>query len=298
MTTHHARALSATRDFDGVRALDAVDLDVGAGQLVGLLGPNGAGKTTLLNLLTGLRRPTSGRVELFGGDPREAGNRRRLGVTPQQTGVPETLRVGEIVDFVGRHYANPAPVGDVLERFGLEGLERRQSGGLSGGQQRRLAVALTFVGRPDLVVLDEPTAGLDVEARHVLWEALREYHREGGTMLLTSHYMEEVEALAQRVVVIGGGRVLADGDPDDIRARVGTHTVGFRAETPPPDLPGITRREHDGNRVRLLTGDSDRLVRDLVASGTEFHDLEVTTASLEEAFMSLTSGDEPTRRES
>lgn len=289
------RALSVTRDFTSVRALDAVDLDVDAGQLVGLLGPNGAGKTTLLNLLTGLRRPTSGRVELFGGDPREARNRRRLGVTPQRTGMPETLRVGEIVDFVGRHYANPAPTGEILERFGLDGLERRQSGGLSGGQQRRLTVALTFVGRPDLVVLDEPTTGLDVDARHALWEALREYHREGGTMLLTSHYLEEVEALAQRVVVIDGGRVLADGSPADIKSRVGAHTVGFRAETL-PDLPGVTRQEYDGDRVKLLTGDSDRLVRELVTSGTEFHDLEVAAASLEEAFMSLTSGDQPDRR--
>jgi len=213
-----ARTVNATRSYGPVIALDGVSLDVPAGQLLGLLGPNGAGKTTLLQLLAGLRRPTSGTVEIFGGDPREASRRRRLGSTPQETGLPPTLRVQEVVDFVAGHFDHPVPTGELLEQFGLTGLNRRQTGGLSGGQKRRLAVAVAFVGRPDLVLLDEPTTGLDVEARHGLWDAVRVYHRGGGTVVLTSHYLQEVEALAERVVVIDQGQVRADGTLAQVRS--------------------------------------------------------------------------------
>jgi ABC-2 type transport system ATP-binding protein len=265
-----------------------VSLSVAAGELVGLLGPNGAGKTTLLNLLTGVRRPTSGRVELFGGDPTRAENRRRIGVTPQETGLPATLRVGECVDLVAAHFPDPLPRGELLERFGLADLARRQTGGLSGGQRRRLAVALAFVGRPRLVFLDEPTTGLDVSARHALWEGIRAFHADGGTVLLTSHYLEEIEALAQRVVVLGEGRVLADDTVDAIRSRVGVRRVSLRA-TDLPALAGVLHESHVDGRTDLLTTDADQLVRDLVAKGVAFNDLEVRPTSLEEAFLTLTA---------
>ena len=244
MTDLLARACDVTRDFDGTRALDGVNLDVHAGQIVGLLGPNGAGKTTLLSLLLGLRRPTSGRVELFGGDPRDPARRRSLGSTPQETGLPATLRVGEVVEFVARHYPDPLPIGELLDRFGLDGLQRRQTGGLSGGQRRRLAVALAFVGRPRLVVLDEPTTGLDVDARRTLWEGVRTFHDSGGTVLLTSHYLEEVEALAERVVVIDEGRVVTDESLDAVRAG-STCAASACAAGPPP-----TCRASSGTRAR------------------------------------------------
>ncbi len=284
MTDVLARAVGVTRRYGATVALDRVDLDVQAGSLVGLLGPNGAGKSTLLQLLTGLRRPTAGRVELFGRPPTDARARSELGVTPQETGLPATLRVGEVVDFVGRHFPDPEPTGALLERFGLTGLERRQTGGLSGGQKRRLAVALAFVGRPRLVVLDEPTTGLDVEARRALWEGMRDYHAGGGTVLLTSHYLEEVEALAQRVVVIGSGRVLADGGLAAVRGAVARSTVSFTAPTA-PDLPGLVRQ---GDRYVAHSPDADALVRALVLGGTPFADLQVRPASLEEAFLALT----------
>jgi len=283
-----ARTVQATRSYGPVIALDGVSLDVPAGQLLGLLGPNGAGKTTLLQLFAGLRRPTSGTVELFGGDPRDAARRRRLGCTPQETGLPPTLRVHEIVEFVAGHFDHPVPTGELLEQFGLTGLERRQSGGLSGGQKRRLAVAVAFAGRPDLVLLDEPTTGLDVEARHALWDAVRRYHQEGGTVVLTSHYLEEVEALAERVVVIDQGRVRADGTIAEVRSLVPARRVGLRAPDL-PDLAGVERSSREGERYELWTADSDSLVRQLVTTGTPFHDLEVATASLEEAFLALTS---------
>jgi len=283
-----AQTFSVGRTYRSVNALHDVSLSVAAGELVGLLGPNGAGKTTLLNLLTGVRRPTSGRVELFGGDPTRAENRRRIGVTPQETGLPATLRVGECVDLVAAHFPDPLPRMELLDRFGLADLARRQTGGLSGGQRRRLAVALAFVGRPSLVFLDEPTTGLDVSARHALWEGIRAFHADGGTVLLTSHYLEEIEALAKRVVVLGEGRVLADDTVDAIRARVGVRRVSLRVRELPL-LPGVLRGSHVDGRTDLLTTDADQLVRDLVAKGVAFNDLEVRPTSLEEAFLTLTA---------
>ena len=287
-----ARAHQLTRRYGEVLALDRVDLTVRAGELVGLLGPNGAGKSTLLNLLVGLRRPTAGRVELFGSDPRDPSSRRRIGVTPQETGLPGTLRVGEVVDFVAAHFPDPVPRAELLDRFGLGDQVKRQTGGLSGGQRRRLAVALAFVGRPRLIVLDEPTTGLDVEARHTLWEAIRGFHAEGGTVLLSSHYLEEVEALAQRAVVIGRGRVLADDTVDAIRGIVGVRRVSLVAEDLPA-LPGVVTTERADGRTHLLTTDADQLVRALVAAGVPFRDLEVRPTSLEEAFLAITADARP-----
>lgn len=284
-----ARAVDATRRYGDVVALDRVNLDVHAGELVGLLGPNGAGKSTLVSLLTGVRRPTAGRVELCGGDPRSPATRRFLGVTPQETGLPAALRVGEVVDFVRAHFPDPLGRDEVLARFDLTDLARRQTGGLSGGQKRRVAVALAFVGRPRIVFLDEPTTGLDVAARHALWDGIREFHAGGGTVVLTSHYLEEVEALASRVVVVGGGRVLADDSVAAVRGLVAIRRVSLTAAVPLPDLPGVVGVERDGDRTHLLTPDADRLVRDLVARDVPFRDLEVRPTSLEEAFLTLTA---------
>ena len=283
-----ARAVDVSRRYGDVLALDRVCLDVNPGEIVGLLGPNGAGKSTLLNLLAGLRHPTQGRVELFGGDPRDPARRRRLGVTPQETGLPSTLRVAEVVDFVAKHFADPVPTKELLERFGLSEVARRQTGGLSGGQKRRLAVALAFVGRPRLVLLDEPTTGLDVTARRALWEAIREFPGKDSAVLLTSHYLEEIEALAGRVVVIGSGRVLADDTLASVRDLVALRRVSMLAAELPP-LHGVVTQQRDNGRVELMTADSDSLVRQLVSSGAPFRELEIHAASLEEAFLTLTS---------
>ncbi|GAA0816273.1 ABC transporter ATP-binding protein [Spirilliplanes yamanashiensis] len=284
-----ARAEKVSKRYGDTTAVDGVSLDVAAGELVGLLGPNGAGKSTLVQLFTGQRRPTGGRVELCGGDPRDPAHRRRLGVTPQETGLPQTLRVGEVVDFVARHYADPLGRAELLTRFGLDDLVRRQTGGLSGGQKRRLAVALAFVGRPQIVFLDEPTTGLDVEARRALWDAVRAFHADGGTVVLTSHYLEEIEALATRAVVVGGGRVLADDTVDAVRGSVGRRRVSLTVAGGVPELPGVLAVETEGDRTHLYTADADRTVRDLVAARVPFHDLEVRPTSLEEAFLTLTA---------
>jgi ABC-2 type transport system ATP-binding protein len=283
-----ARTVEVTRRYGDELALAGVSLEVRSGEVVGLLGPNGAGKSTLLNLLTGLRRPTSGVVELFGGDPRRPVHRRQIGVTPQETGLPPTLRVGECVDYVAAHFADPVDRAELLKRFGLAEFARRQTGGLSGGQKRRLAVALAFVGRPRLVFLDEPTTGLDVEARRGLWEGIRSFHAEGGTVVLSSHYLEEIEALAQRVVVLGSGRVLADDTVAAVRGLVNVRRVSLVAHRL-PTLDGVVATEQSEGRTHLMTADADQLVRDLVTGGAEFSGLEIRPASLEEAFLSLTT---------
>jgi ABC-2 type transport system ATP-binding protein len=282
-----------TRRYGSVTALDDVSLRIGAGEMVGLLGPNGAGKSTLLALVSGLRRPDAGTVRLFGADPRDPAARTALGTTPQETGLPETLRVGEVVDLVAGHYTAPMPREEVLERFGLTDLARRQTGGLSGGQRRRLAVALSLVGRPRLVLLDEPTTGLDVEARHILWQALRDYQADGATVVVTSHYLEEIEALARRVVVIGAGRVLVDDDLPTVLSMAAARRVLL--EVPAEDeprlaaLPGVLDTRREGRRSVLLAADADSVVRALVHADVPFRDLEVRGASLEEAFLALTA---------
>jgi len=284
-----AEAIDVSRSYGAVRAVDRVSMRVEAGDTVALLGPNGAGKTTLINLLTGIRRPGSGRVTMCGGDPRDPRSRRWLGVTPQETGLPETLRVREVVAFVAAHFPDPVPTGELLDRFGLGDVAGRQTGGLSGGQKRRLAVALAFVGRPRIVVLDEPTTGLDVQARRSLWDGIRAFHDEGGTVLLSSHNLEEAEALARRVVVLGDGRVLTDDVVGTVRDMIGTRRVSLTVADLPGDLPTVVSRERVDGRTHLLTTDADALVRVLVQRRVGFTDLEVRPASLEEAFLALTN---------
>jgi ABC-2 type transport system ATP-binding protein len=294
-----------TRRFGDVVALDDVSLDVGPGELVGLLGPNGAGKSTLLSLVSGQRRPDRGTVRLLGGDPRDAASRIGLGITPQETGLPPTLRVGEVVDFVGGHFPAPVPTGELLDRFGLTEMARKQTGALSGGQKRRLAVALSLVGNPRVVLLDEPTTGLDVGARQALWDAIRAYHADGGTVLLTSHYLEEVQALAERVVVIDHGVVRADDSLGAILRRVALRRVVLTCADDLSAWPGVARAEavaptagsDGGTRQSLFTPDADALVRALVRADVDFRDLEIRGASLEEAFAEMVDADVPVRLE-
>jgi len=279
-----------TRRFGEIVAVDDLSLEIDPGQIVGLLGPNGAGKSTVLSLVQGLRRPTSGRVRLFGGDPADHRTRALLGSTPQETALPATLRVREVIDFVARHYSDPVPVEELAGEFGLGDLLGRQTGALSGGQRRRVSVALAFAGRPRLVLLDEPTTGLDVNARADLWQAVRRQHEAGATVVLTSHYLDEIEALADRVVVIDRGSVLADDSLAGVLSRVGTRVVRLRSARI-ADIAGLPSvhhlTEHEGEAT-LTVSDSDRFVTDLVHSELPFQDLAVRGASLEEAFLSLT----------
>lgn len=283
-----ARLRGVRKRFASTEALKGIDLDVHAGGVVALLGPNGAGKTTAISLLSGLRTADEGTVELFGGDPRDPRTRQRLGVTPQDTGFPEQLKVSEIIALVRAHYPDPLPAEELLERLEIGHLADRQTGGLSGGERRRLAVALAFAGNPRLLILDEPTTGLDVDARRALWAVVRDFVAIDGTVLLTTHYLEEAEALADEVVVIDQGTVIARGSVDAIKEQVQVTRVRLRVVDELPDLPGVVEHERQRETTTLLTTDADELVRALVRSDVTFSKLEVTPVSLEDAFLVLT----------
>ncbi|MFT3798683.1 ABC transporter ATP-binding protein [Microbacterium sp.] len=281
-----------TKRFGDTVALDGVTLDIHAGECVGLLGPNGAGKTTLLTLVEGLRMPTSGTVRLFGDDPRDPAARTRLGSTPQATALPDALRVREVLDVVAAHYPRAASRDAIAAEFGLGPFLARQCGALSGGEQRRVALALAFVGDPDLVLLDEPTTGLDVDARRALWDAVRARNRSGTAVVVTSHHLEEIEQLAERVVVIDHGVVRTDDTLSAVVAGVSRRRVTLRGASA-DDVraldPAATVTE-DGGAVTAVVADSDALVRALVQHGTPFTDLAVRGATLEEAFLTITKG--------
>jgi len=281
--TPAAELRGVAKRYGATVALDEVDLVVPRGGVLALLGPNGAGKSTALALLLGLRRPDAGWARLGGSDPRLPRARRGVGVTPQEIAMPPTLRAEEALELVRRHYPAPLAAAELVERFGLLPLLRRQCGGLSGGERRLVAVALAFAGAPHLVVLDEPSAGLDAAARLRVWEAIRAHAGAGGTVLLTTHQLAEADALADRVVVLDRGRVVAAAALDEIKARAGLTSVAFRANGPLP-LDGAVR---DGERVRFAVRDAGLLVARLVRAGVSLEGLEVRPLTLEEALAQL-----------
>ena len=217
-----AELIAVTKRYGTTTALAGIDLTIRAGELVALLGANGAGKTTVVRTLLGLVKPTSGEALVFGLDPRSTASRIRVGAMLQIGRVPETLRVREHIHLFSSYYPNALPMQEVIEAAGLTGLERRKYGELSGGQQKRVLFALAICGNPDLLILDEPTVGLDVEARRALWKQIRAFVARGRSVLLTTHYLAEAEALANRVVVVGKGVVVAEGTPAEIKGESAT----------------------------------------------------------------------------
>jgi ABC-2 type transport system ATP-binding protein len=284
-----ASLAAVSKSFGAVRALDRVDLELRPGEILALLGPNGAGKSTAVSLLLGLRRPDSGRVLLHERDPRDPEARRRVGVVLQDVGFPLSLRVREAVNFVRTHFPNSPPADAVLERAGIAELSDRVALGLSGGQQRRLAVALALAGRPRTLFLDEPTAGMDAPARRALLREMGVFAAEGGAVLLTTQQLAEAEEVASRVVLLVEGRIFLEGTVPEIRARAGLAKVTVRAAEL-PRLPSVGSVESNLDRHVVYVEDADAYVAELVRSGVPFRELEVTQVSLEDAFVTLTSG--------
>jgi ABC-2 type transport system ATP-binding protein len=282
---------AVSKNYGTVRALLGVNFHIRAGEVVSLLGPNGAGKTTVVKLLLGLIQPNSGGVRVFGGDPINPENRLRTGAMLQVGRVPETLRVREHIDLFSSYYAKPMPVAEVLAAAGLEKLSDRKFGELSGGQKQRVLFALAICGDPDLLFLDEPTVGLDVEARRMLWDEIRRMVERGKTVLLTTHYLQEADALADRIAVINRGEIIAEGTPAEIKAQTGgkkircmtTLSIGALRE-----IPGVREVRQDREAVEIHAGEAESVIRELFARDANVSGLEITSAGLEEAFLALT----------
>ncbi|MCX4822721.1 ABC transporter ATP-binding protein [Streptomyces sp. NBC_01142] len=282
----------AAKAFGAVRAVDGIDLDIRRGETVALLGRNGAGKSTAISLMLGLNDPDSGRVRLFGHAPGQAVTAGRVGAMLQDGRPIPRVTVRELVTFVAHTYPRPLPVAEALELAGLTELADRRADKLSGGQVQRVRFAVALAGNPELIVLDEPTAALDVEARHAFWHSMRGYARHGNTVLFSTHYLEEADDNADRIVVVDHGRIVADGTSDELKRAAGGNLVSFdlagRGTEGLGLLPGVVSVEIREDRARLRTDDSDATVMAL-AGLDAIRGLEVAPVSLDDAFLALTS---------
>ncbi|WP_101927437.1 MULTISPECIES: ABC transporter ATP-binding protein [Luteimonas] len=287
-----ARLRGVSRTRGRVRALDGIDLALPPGQVTALLGVNGAGKTTAIEILLGLQPADGGEVTLFDRPPSDAGVRRRVGVMLQQAQLPERLQVGELLALTRSWYPDPRSVADCVALAGLEGLLGRRYGRLSGGQQRRVQFALALCGRPRLLFLDEPTTGLDIGARQQVWRAIRQLVADGVGILLTTHYLEEAEALADRVVVLDAGRVRADGSVAEVRAQVAQRRIRCTTEVPADRVatwPGVRSAARVDGQLVVVAEQVEVVLRRLLAEDAALADLDVQRAGLAEAFVAMTA---------
>jgi ABC-2 type transport system ATP-binding protein len=287
-----AQLIDATKNYGAVEALKGVTLDIELGDVVAMLGPNGAGKTTSISLLLGLRKPTSGKALLFALDPTHLDARSRVGVMLQESGIPAMLKVREIVDLFRSYYPKPMASDRAIAMAGLEEKAGALVKELSGGQRQRLYFALAVCGDPEVLFLDEPTVGMDVEGRRSFIERIAEFANMGRTVVLTTHYLEEADQLAKRVIVIDRGVVIADASPQEIKSKVAGKRVRFTAPAlVDKDLEGlpITTSTITAHTAQLLTNQPEAVLRELFRRGIEITDLEVSGADLEDAFISLTT---------
>jgi ABC-2 type transport system ATP-binding protein len=294
-TTHGgavlARLAGVHKRYGKVQALRGVDLELRGGELLALLGPNGAGKTTAIALLLGLLRADGGTVELFGCDPQDIAARRNIGVMLQDASLPPTLKVGELLRLTASYYPAPRGVAESAELAGVADLLRRPYAKLSGGQQRRVQFALALCGRPRLLFLDEPTVGMDIQARQKLWSAIRALVADGCAVVLTTHYLEEAEALASRVCVMAHGRIISEGSVDALRARVALKRVRCSSRLDVATVaawPEVVEARTEGERLWMSTMHAEALLRRLLAADPALSDLELQAAGLAEAFTELT----------
>ncbi|HZX72348.1 MAG TPA: ABC transporter ATP-binding protein [Rhodanobacter sp.] len=286
-----ARLDGAVKRYGRLVALDGAELQLRRGELLALLGPNGAGKSTAISLLLGLIRAEAGSVELFGQDPQRIQARRRIGVMLQNAELPPTLRVGELLRLTASYYPAPRALAETAELAGIADLLKRPYAKLSGGQQRRVQFALALCGRPELLFLDEPTVGMDIEARQKLWAAIRQLIAEGCSVLLTTHYLEEAEALADRVCVMAHGRMIHEGTVEELRARVALKRIRCLSALPIDTVrswPQVSEVRRENERLHISTAEAEAVVRRLLEADPQLAGLEVQRAGLAEAFTELT----------
>ena len=284
------------KSYGQVKAVRGVDLAIGPGETVAILGPNGAGKSTTIDMLLGLARPDAGRVTLFNSEPAEAVAAGRVGGMLQTGTLIDGLTVRELVSMVASFYPRPLSVDEVLETTGTTGFASQRTTKLSGGQTQRVRFALALVANPDLLVLDEPTAALDVEGRRDFWGSMRAVASSGKTVLFATHYLEEADTYADRIVLMARGRIVADGPATEIKAKASGRTIRATLPDAPLDqltgLPGVTSAERRGEAVVLACGDSDAALWALHSAFPGAHHIEVRGAGLEEAFLELVADDE------
>jgi len=282
------------KSFGQVRAVQGVDLGIVPGEIVALLGPNGAGKTSTIDVILGLSQPTAGSVSVYGMAPRNAINRGLVSAVLQTGGLLSDLTVGETVAYTASLFARSKPAAEVLGRAGITAIADRRVGKCSGGEKQRLRFAMALLPDPELLILDEPTTGMDVEGRRSFWSAIRQDAEEGRTVLFATHYLEEADAYADRIILLRHGRIVADGTAAEVKALAAGRTV--RATLPDADqaalagLPGSDSVEVRGDTVLVQASDSDAVARYLLTS-TRARDLEITARGIEEAFLALTGDD-------
>jgi ABC-2 type transport system ATP-binding protein len=287
-----ARLEGAHKRFGNVAALDGLDLEVNRGELLALLGPNGAGKSTAISLLLGLHTPDKGSARLFGEDPHSIDARRRIGVMMQEINLPVVMRPRELIAQTASYYPSPYEVSAVIKRLGIEKLADRPYGKLSGGQKRQAQFGMAIAGRPELLFLDEPTVGLDVLAREALWKVVRDLLHEGCSIVLTTHYIEEAEALANRVAVVNHGKLVASGTVDQIRAYVTRKSILCRTALPPATIrawPEVLQVSEESGRQHIVTRNAEAALRLLLAADAQVSDIEVRSAGLAQAFAEITT---------
>lgn len=283
---------SVVKRYGETQALRGLDLTLRRGEVVALLGPNGAGKTTAVRLLLGLIAPNAGKVRVLGRDPRAAGARTRIGALLQVARVPEALTVREHLDLFRSYYPRPLAAAEVIRRAGLQGIENRRFGDLSGGQKQRALFGLAICGDPDLVFLDEPTVGMDLPSRRQLWEEIRRLAAAGKSVLLTTHYLEEADTLASRIVVIDQGRLLREGTPAEIKHGVCGRRIRCITRLAPEHLralPSVISTHQDRDAVVIYAEHPEQVLRHLLLADESLQGLEVSAAPLEDAFLALTA---------
>lgn len=302
MNTTPAIQLTGLRKaYGAITAVDGVDLSVAPGEVVALLGPNGAGKSTTIDLALGLARPTAGTAELFGADPLRAIRAGRVGAMLQGGALLPTLTVAESVALVAAAHRHPLSVAEALDRARCTEIAKQRVSKLSGGQMQRARFAVAVVSNPDLLFLDEPTAAMDVEARRTFWLSMREFTEQGRTVVFATHYLDEADTYADRIVMLARGRVVADGSPAEVKAVVAGRRIraaaGFEwtpiVEAELAALPGVRSVEHRAGQLALVSDDSDSTLRALLATHDDIHDIEVTAHTMDEAFLALTEAHEP-----
>jgi ABC-2 type transport system ATP-binding protein len=285
-----------SKHYGQVKAVNELSLEIPQGRTIAFLGPNGAGKSTSIDMLLGLRRPTSGKVHVFGKSPRDAITAGHVGAMLQSGGLLSDVSVGELITLMTKLHPRPLPVDEVLKRANIADIADRKANKLSGGQTQRVRFAIAIAGDSDLIVLDEPTTGMDVENRQIFWETMKVEAQRGKTILFATHYLDEADQIADQVIVINKGRLLASGTAAEIKARAGFQRISFRLAGVTRDqllmLPSVVSLEVINDRVHIQTSDSDKTFYSILDAGLRPEEIEITALGLEQAFVAITKQDD------